>query len=118
VLIPWIKDLSQPEVIFTLPFNIPMYGDNFALLPIAMAVLTYFQNKMTIKDPNQKAMIYFMPIFLLALFNSFPAGLVLYWTFSNVMGILQQKFVNKNTSEAANTVPTATQTRGKAKKKK
>jgi DNA-directed RNA polymerase specialized sigma24 family protein len=29
-----------------------------------MAVLTFIQNKMTIKDPNQKAMIYFMPVFI------------------------------------------------------
>ena len=99
-IIPWIKDLSKPEVlpipgINPLPFDIPMYGNNIALLPIAMAVLTYFQNKATIKDPNQKAMIYFMPIFMLVLFNSFPAGLVLYWTFSSVVQLAQQFITDK-----------------------
>ncbi len=95
VIIPWINDLSKPEMIFQLPFSIPLYGDNFAVLPIIMAVLTYFQNKMTIKDPNQKAMIYFMPPFMLVLFNSFSAGLVLYWTLSSAFAIVQQVLLDK-----------------------
>jgi len=51
---------------------------------------------MTIKDPNQKMMIYFMPIFMLALFNNFASGLVLYWTLSSGLGLLQQYFLNKS----------------------
>lgn len=90
ILLPWVHDLSKAEVLIQLPFTIPMYGSNVALLPIIMAAVTYFQNKMTIKDPNQKAMIYFMPIFMLVLFNSFSAGLVLYWTLSSAFGIVQQ----------------------------
>jgi YidC/Oxa1 family membrane protein insertase len=94
-LIPWVHDLSKPEVlpipfVNPLPFEIPMYGRNVALLPIVMAVLTYFQNKATIKDPNQKMMIYFMPVFMLVLFNNFPSGLVLYWTFSSALSLVQQ----------------------------
>ncbi|MBD3391015.1 MAG: membrane protein insertase YidC [Chitinivibrionales bacterium] len=99
-VIPWVNDLSKPEVlpipfINPLPFEIPLYGNNIALLPIVMALLTYFQNKATIKDPNQKAMIYFMPIFMLVLFNSFPSGLVLYWTFSSALQLVQQFVLNK-----------------------
>jgi membrane protein insertase, YidC/Oxa1 family, C-terminal domain len=100
IIIPWVKDLSQPEALFSLsgifPNGIPMYGSNVALMPVIMAILTFFQNKMTIKDPNQKMMIYFMPIFMLVLFNNFPAGLVLYWTFSNALGILQQYMLEKS----------------------
>lgn len=111
VLIPWVSDLSRPEALpvitplfqgllnsVGLEGGIPMYGNTVGLLPIVMAVLTYLQNKMTIKDPNQKAMIYFMPVFLLILFNSFPSGLVLYWTFSNALGILQQYLINRGTT--------------------
>jgi YidC/Oxa1 family membrane protein insertase len=103
-LIPWVKDLSQPEILVSLkqmhldgmfPNGIPMYGYGIALLPIVMSILTYFQNKMTITDPNQKAMIYMMPVFMLVIFNNFPAGLVLYWTFSNGLGIIQQYYLNK-----------------------
>jgi YidC/Oxa1 family membrane protein insertase len=100
ILIPWVHDLSKPEVLFTLPWPIPMYGTNFAILPIIMAILTYFQNKMTIKDPNQKMMIYFMPIFMLVLFNSFSAGLVLYWTMSSAFGIIQQIITSKQMDKA------------------
>ena len=52
------NDLSRPESLISLtsifPQGIPLYGTSIALLPIIMAVLTYFQNKMTIKDPNQR----------------------------------------------------------------
>jgi YidC/Oxa1 family membrane protein insertase len=104
-MIPWVKDLSQPEILVSLqqmglektfPNGIPMYGYGIALMPVVMAILTFFQNKMTIKDPNQKAMIYFMPLFMLVLFNNFPAGLVFYWTFSNALGILQQYILDKS----------------------
>jgi len=98
-LLPWVHDLSKPEVLISLsgiiPNGIPMYGSNIALLPIIMAVLTFFQQKLTIKDPNQKMMIYFMPIFMLVLFNSFPSGLVLYWTFSSAVQLAQQLFMTK-----------------------
>lgn len=95
VLLPWVKDLSKAEVIFKLPSAIPMYGDNIAIMPIIMAVLTFYQNKKTLKDPNQKAMIYIMPIFMLVLFNSFPSGLVLYWTFSSALALAQQLITEK-----------------------
>ena len=100
-LIPWIKDLSQAEVLFPLGFNIPLYGSNVALLPILMAVLMYFQNKATIKDPNQKAMIYFMPIMMLVLFNNFPSGLCLYFTFSTALQVIQQVITDKKKKAAS-----------------
>ena len=93
--LPWIHDLSQAEVLFRLPFIIPFYGDNFAILPILMAGLMFVQNKMTIKDPNQIAMIYMMPAIMLVMFNNFPAGLTLYFAFSNLLQIIQQKFFTK-----------------------
>ncbi len=111
VLIPWVQDLSQPEILISLksipglsgmfPEGIPMYGYGIALMPIAMAVLTFIQNKMTIKDPNQKAMIYFMPVFMLVLFNGLPSGLVFYWTVSNALGILQQYILNRSMEKEA-----------------
>jgi YidC/Oxa1 family membrane protein insertase len=96
VIVPWIKDLSSPESVISLegifPGGIPLYGSSIAILPIVMALVTFIQNKMTIKDPNQKMMIYFMPIFMLVLFNNFPAGLVLYWTLSSALGLAQQYY--------------------------
>ncbi|MFW5784566.1 MAG: membrane protein insertase YidC [Chitinispirillaceae bacterium] len=100
-ILPWINDLSQPEILFTLPFNIPFYGANVALLPIVMAAMTFFQQKMTIKDPNQKAMVYFMPVIMLIMFNGFPAGVVFYWTLSSAFSLVQQWLTNKQSGSAA-----------------
>jgi YidC/Oxa1 family membrane protein insertase len=87
----WIKDLSMPDVIMMLPFTIPMYGNHIALLPILMGISTYFQSKSTMTDPNQKMMLYFMPVFMTVIFNNFPSGLNLYYTLFNVWTLLQQK---------------------------
>ncbi|MEA1986470.1 MAG: membrane protein insertase YidC, partial [Candidatus Marinimicrobia bacterium] len=67
----WIKDLSSPDVIFTLPFNIPMYGNAVSVLPFLMAGMMFIQQKLTgtnSSNPQQKYMMYFMPIFMLLIF--------------------------------------------------
>lgn len=91
----WIKDLSAPDTIFQLPFSIPFYGDLVNILPIFMGVTMFIQQKMTMKDPKQKAMVYFMPIFLTLIFNSFPSGLNLYYALFNLFSIIQQKWTPK-----------------------
>jgi len=48
---------------------------------------------MTVTDPKQKMMVYFMPIFLTLLFNSFPSGLNLYYALFNALTIIQQKYL-------------------------
>lgn len=100
-ILPWVSDLSKPETLISLKGifqnGLPMYGSSIALMPILMAVIQYYQSKMTIKDPNQKAMIYFMPIFMLVLFNNFPAGVVLYWTFQSGLGLVQQIITDRKT---------------------
>ncbi len=94
----WIKDLSAPDVLFYLPFKIPLYGDYVCALPILMALSMYAQQKMM--QPNnatgpqadqQKMMQYFMMGFFFLLFNSFPSGLNLYYTLFNILTIAQQK---------------------------
>jgi len=100
-ILPWISDLSHPEALFTLPFALPIYGSNVALLPIIMAALTFYQQKMTITDPNQKMIVYFMPILMLVMFNGFPAGVVFYWTLSSAFGLLQQMYMNKKNKTTA-----------------
>ena len=87
----WIKDLSAPDTLIHLPWDVPLYGDAFNLLPIVMAVTMFIQQKISMKDPKQAAMVYLMPIFLFFLFNKFSSGLVLYWTMFNVLTILQEQ---------------------------
>lgn len=91
----WIKDLSSPDVIFTLPFSIPLYGDGVAVLPIIMALTMILQQKMTGAsqvNQQQKMMMWFMPLFFLLIFNNFPSGLNLYYTLFNLLTIIQQKY--------------------------
>jgi YidC/Oxa1 family membrane protein insertase len=92
----WIKDLSVPDVIFTLPFTIPIFGvREVSGLALFMGVTMFFQQKMTVKDPRQKAMVWMMPVMMTLLFNSFPSGLNLYYFVFNLLAIVQQLFVNK-----------------------
>lgn len=92
----WIDDLSRADTLFYLPFSIPMYGNEFNLLPIIMAVSMFFQSKMTITDPKQKQIMLIMPIMMLLFFNRFPSGLTLYYTLFNVLTILQQRLIKPN----------------------
>ncbi len=87
----WITDLSAPDTIYTFPgnFSLPLYGNTVNILPLVMGVTMFIQQKMTVTDPKQKMMVYFMPIFLTLLFNSFPSGLNLYYALFNVLSILQ-----------------------------
>jgi len=91
----WIKDLSRPDVIYQMPFKIPFFGINqISGLAVLMGITTFFQQKMTVQDPKQKALVYVMPIFLTLLFMSFPAGLNLYYFMFNVFSIAQQYYIN------------------------
>ncbi len=89
----WIKDLSLPDTVAVLPFTIPLYGNTVNILPVFMGVTMFIQQKITMKDPKQKAMVYFMPIFLTLMFNSFPSGLNLYYALFNLFSIVQEKMI-------------------------
>lgn len=79
----WLNDLSQM--------------DKYYILPIIMAVTMFWQQKMTIKDPKQMPMVYLMPILFFFLFKSFPAGLTLYWTFFNILSLIEQYYIKSKT---------------------
>ncbi|MGD9898279.1 MAG: membrane protein insertase YidC, partial [Calditrichaceae bacterium] len=115
----WIEDLSRTDTLFHLPFSLPMYGNEFNLLPILMAVTMIFQSKMTMTDPKQKAMVYIMPVFMLLIFNRFPAGLNLYYTMFNLLTIIQQKFISKGTGleKASVKVPVKEKKASKSKRR-
>lgn len=95
----WIKDLSAPDTIFTFPgnFSLPLYGNSINVLPVLMGITMFIQQKMTITDPKQKMMVYFMPIFFTLLFNNFPSGLNLYYALFNLLSIAQQKYFTPQT---------------------
>jgi YidC/Oxa1 family membrane protein insertase len=94
----WIKDLSIPDVIATLPFRIPIFEINqISGLALLLGATMFLQQKMTITDPRQKAMVYIMPVLFTLLFNSFPSGLNLYYFMFNLFSIAHQQYMNKFT---------------------
>lgn len=96
----WITDLSAPDVILQLPFKIPIFGiDQIAGLATLMGITMFIQQKMTVTDPKQKAMVYLMPIMLTLLFFSFPSGLNLYYFIFNLLSIGQQIYTTKYKKE-------------------
>jgi YidC/Oxa1 family membrane protein insertase len=103
----WIHDLSRPDIVLALPFKLPMIGiDKISGLAVLMGITTFVQQKMTVKDPKQQAMIYLMPIFLTLMFMSFPSGLNLYYFMFNLFSIVQQYYVN-NKHDGMELVPVA-----------
>lgn len=84
---------------------IPNIGtkDPFFILAVLAAVTTYLQQRVTMvdtKDPTQKSMLYFMPLFMAWIAATLPAGLPLYWVTFNILGILQQLYVNYSHQKA------------------
>ena len=92
----WIKDLSSPENLF----NIPGIGIPFRILPLAMGASWYASQKLTPTaapgvDNMQMKMMEFMPLMFTIMFWGLPSGLILYWTVSNILSIVQQLYVNR-----------------------
>ncbi len=85
----WIRDLSEPEGLLAglLPF--PAGGLN--LLPLLMTATMVLQQKLTPSagDPQQQKIMAYMPVMMLFIFYSMPSALVLYWTVSQGLSILQ-----------------------------
>ena len=89
----WIHDLSLPDSIITLPF--PIFGiTSLSGLALLMGITMFIQQKMTLTDPKQKAMVYMMPVMFTLMFSYFPSGLNLYYFVFNLLGILQQLYIN------------------------
>ncbi|MDP3582840.1 MAG: membrane protein insertase YidC [Ignavibacteria bacterium] len=90
----WITNLSSPDIIFKLPFKIPFFNlDLVSGLALLMGITMFIQQKMSVKDPTQKAMIYIMPVMFTVMFMSMPSGLNLYYFVFNLLGIIQQYYV-------------------------
>ncbi len=85
----WLKDLSQPDVLFGhLPSALPMVGGAaIGLVPILMGASSIVQTLMTSTDKKNLAMTIIMPLFITLIFLNMPSGLQLYWFMYNVLSI-------------------------------
>jgi YidC/Oxa1 family membrane protein insertase len=104
----WIKDLSAPDPtnVFNLfgllpfdPTQLPVFGHFLALgvWPLLMGISMFVQMKANPEpsDPTQKQIFTWMPVIFTFTMGGFPSGLVIYWTWSNTLSILQQTMIMK-----------------------
>lgn len=97
----WIDNLAEPDILVALPFKLPIVGiQEVSGLALLLGITMFFQQKMTVKDPSQKALVYVMPVMLTLLFMSFPAGLNLYYFLFNLFSVAQQQYINHKKGEA------------------
>ncbi len=93
----WINDLSAPDPtsVFNLfgliPWDTPAFL-TIGIWPLIMGASMYLQQKLNPQpaDPIQAKIFLFMPIMFTFLLAQFPAGLVIYWAWNNVLSIGQQ----------------------------
>lgn len=92
----WADDLSSYDSILNLPFTIPYYGDHVSLFTLLMTVSTIIYTRMNsqmmdtgTQMPGMKTMLYFMPVMLLFVFNSFASGLSYYYFLTNMITFAQ-----------------------------
>lgn len=83
----WVHDLSAKD---------PYY-----ILPVLMVVTSYFMTKMTptptaAADPAQQKMMALMPVFMGFIFINLSSGLNLYYFSSNLIGVVQQWYLNRS----------------------
>jgi len=97
----WIDDLSRPDVLFPLGFNLPFLGGDFSLLPLLMALAMWAQTRISqsvqpkgegaenMMAQQMRMMNTMMPIMMFFIFYRSPSGLVLYWLVNTVLTALQ-----------------------------
>ncbi len=104
----WISDLSakDPTNLFNLfgliPWDPPAIL-HIGIWPILMGLSMFIQQKLNPapQDPVQAKMFLVMPIILTVMMANFPAGLVIYWTWSNILSIIQQTVITRCVKKAA-----------------
>jgi YidC/Oxa1 family membrane protein insertase len=103
----WIHDLSAPDPTTILngfglfPWDAPELGIlhvlNIGVWPLLMGISMFLQQKLNPQppDPVQAKVFLMMPVIFTFLLSTFPAGLVVYWTWNNMLSMAQQAFIMK-----------------------
>ncbi len=99
----WIDDLSMPDTAYIstlfglVDWNVPLVLSwlNIGIWPVLMGITMYLQQKMSPAptDPTQAKVMKWLPVIFTFMLGGFAAGLVIYWTWSNLLSILQQKYI-------------------------
>ena len=98
----WMVDLSRPDSLFLLPFRLPFFGAEFNLLPflmtaISVAASALHQPETQSPELRRKHVINMtlMAVLFFALFYTFPAGMVLYWTTNNLISVTKSLWARR-----------------------
>ncbi|MFB0922373.1 MAG: membrane protein insertase YidC, partial [Alphaproteobacteria bacterium] len=96
----WVRDLSAPDPLnfFTLFGAIPWDPPSFLALgiwPVLMGLTMFAQQKLNPApaDPVQAKIFLLMPLIFTFFLANFPVGLVIYWTWNNLLSITQQYII-------------------------
>ena len=118
----WADDLSSYDSVFSLPFEIPFYGDHVSLFTLLMTISTLLYTRMNsqMSGPQMaqmKWMMYLMPIMFLGFFNNYAAGLSYYYFLANMVTFGQQFVMRKYFIDEAAILATMEQNKKKPVKK-
>ncbi len=102
----WVKDLSAPDpsnlfnLFGLLPFNpttVPLLGEylHMGFWPMVMGATMWMTMQLNPQqaDPMQQKIFNWMPVLFTFTMAGFPAGLVIYWAWSNVLSLAQQYYI-------------------------
>ena len=100
----WIKDLSAPDpttiwnLFGLLPYDPSWIVPAFLMVgawPVMMGLIMFVQMRLnpTPTDPTQAMIFTWMPVLFTFILAQFPAGLVLYWTWNNLLSVIQQGYI-------------------------
>lgn len=102
----WAHDLAAPDVILTLPFSIPFYGNHVSLFCLLMTVVNIVYTRINMQNqpggntmPGMKWMMYLMPVMFLFFFNDYASGLSYYYFLSLLITIIQTYIFRRCVSE-------------------
>jgi len=101
----WINDLSAPDVLFELPFTIPLFFldiDAIRFLPLLNGLTSWLQQKFVggmsaapATSSTQMKIMQFLPLIFVFMFYNWASGFVLYWLCNNVFTVAQQLIQTK-----------------------
>jgi YidC/Oxa1 family membrane protein insertase len=97
----WMTDLSLPDTVYVIEDLFIITNFHINILPIIMVFSQLAQQMLTtvVMDPQQKTILYLMPVMMIFFFWTMPSGVTLYWTVQNIIAIFWQLAVNRMKSE-------------------
>jgi YidC/Oxa1 family membrane protein insertase len=99
----WISDLSAQDptslvnLFGLIPWTPPEFIPALGVWPIIMGITMYLQQKLNPQpaDPVQAKIFMFLPFVFTFMLSTFPAGLVIYWSWNNTLSMAQQWIIMK-----------------------